>query len=57
MDSAATSEGFDCDVLVVGLGPVGAALSALLAQRGVSHHRHRQGCGRLSYASGRAFRS
>ena len=35
MDSAATSEGFDCDVLVVGLGPVGAALSALLAQRGV----------------------
>ena len=27
---------FDCDVLVVGLGPVGAALSALLARRGVS---------------------
>ena len=27
---------FDCDVLVVGLGPVGAALAALLARRGVS---------------------
>jgi len=27
--------GFDCDVLVVGLGPVGAVLTALLAQRGV----------------------
>jgi 3-(3-hydroxy-phenyl)propionate hydroxylase len=26
---------FDCDVLVVGLGPVGAVLTALLAQRGV----------------------
>lgn len=26
----------DCDVLVVGLGPVGATLAALLAQRGVS---------------------
>nr|MBP6547144.1 FAD-dependent monooxygenase [Phenylobacterium sp.] len=25
----------DCDVLVVGLGPVGAVLTALLAQRGV----------------------
>ena len=35
MDSSGMSEGFDCDVLVVGLGPVGAALSALLAQRGV----------------------
>jgi 3-(3-hydroxy-phenyl)propionate hydroxylase len=29
------ADGFDCDVLVVGLGPVGAALTALLAQRGV----------------------
>jgi 3-(3-hydroxy-phenyl)propionate hydroxylase len=29
------SEAFDCDVLVVGLGPVGAAMAALLAQRGV----------------------
>jgi 3-(3-hydroxy-phenyl)propionate hydroxylase len=28
--------GFDCDVLVVGLGPVGAALAALLARRGIS---------------------
>jgi 3-(3-hydroxy-phenyl)propionate hydroxylase len=27
---------FDCDVLVVGLGPVGAALAALLARSGVS---------------------
>ena len=27
---------FDCDVLVVGLGPVGSVLAALLAQRGVS---------------------
>jgi len=27
--------GFDCDVLVVGLGPVGAVLTGLLAQRGV----------------------
>jgi len=27
---------FDCDVLVVGLGPVGAALAALLVRRGVS---------------------
>jgi 3-(3-hydroxy-phenyl)propionate hydroxylase len=27
---------FDCDVLVVGLGPVGAAMAALLAQQGVS---------------------
>ena len=27
---------FDCDVLVVGLGPVGAAMAALLARRGVS---------------------
>jgi 3-(3-hydroxy-phenyl)propionate hydroxylase len=26
--------GFDCDVLVVGLGPVGSVLTALLAQRG-----------------------
>ena len=26
---------FDCDVLVVGLGPVGSVLTALLAQRGV----------------------
>ena len=26
---------FDCDVLVVGLGPVGAVLTALLAERGV----------------------
>jgi 3-(3-hydroxy-phenyl)propionate hydroxylase len=28
--------GYDADVLVVGLGPVGAAMAALLAQRGVS---------------------
>ena len=28
--------GFDCDVLVVGLGPVGAALSALLVDEGLS---------------------
>ncbi len=27
--------GFDCDVLVVGLGPTGAVLTALLAQQGV----------------------
>lgn len=30
------ANGFDADVLVVGLGPVGAALTALLAQRGVT---------------------
>ncbi|HEX4182053.1 MAG TPA: bifunctional 3-(3-hydroxy-phenyl)propionate/3-hydroxycinnamic acid hydroxylase [Caulobacteraceae bacterium] len=30
------SETFDCDVLVVGMGPVGAAMAALLAQQGVS---------------------
>jgi 3-(3-hydroxy-phenyl)propionate hydroxylase len=30
------AQAFDCDVLVVGLGPVGAALAALLARRGVS---------------------
>lgn len=30
------SGAFDCDVLVVGLGPVGAALAALLAREGVS---------------------
>lgn len=29
-------EAFDCDVLVAGLGPVGAAMAALLARRGVS---------------------
>ncbi|WP_293402240.1 bifunctional 3-(3-hydroxy-phenyl)propionate/3-hydroxycinnamic acid hydroxylase [Phenylobacterium sp.] len=29
-------EGFDCDVLVVGLGPVGAMLALLLARSGVS---------------------
>src|SRR5271167_3027248 len=29
-------DAFDCDVLVVGLGPVGAALAALLARGGVS---------------------
>jgi len=29
------SAGFDCDVVVAGLGPVGAALSALLGQAGV----------------------
>ena len=29
-------QAFDCDVLVVGLGPVGAALGALLARRGLS---------------------
>ena len=27
---------FDCDVLIVGLGPVGAVLAALLAQEGVT---------------------
>ena len=27
--------GFDCDVLVVGLGPVGAAMAALLVQQGL----------------------
>lgn len=30
------NESFDCDVLVVGLGPVGAAMAALLARRGLS---------------------
>jgi 3-(3-hydroxy-phenyl)propionate hydroxylase len=30
------AETFDCDVLVVGLGPVGAALTGLLATRGVA---------------------
>lgn len=30
------NDAFDCDVLVVGLGPVGAAMAALLARRGVS---------------------
>lgn len=30
------TEAFDCDVLVVGLGPVGAAMTALLARGGVS---------------------
>jgi 3-(3-hydroxy-phenyl)propionate hydroxylase len=30
------SRAFDCDVLVVGLGPVGAAMAALLARRGVT---------------------
>jgi 3-(3-hydroxy-phenyl)propionate hydroxylase len=30
------SETFDCDVLIVGLGPVGAAMAALLAQQGVT---------------------
>lgn len=29
------SEAFDCDVVVVGLGPVGAAMAALLARRGI----------------------
>jgi 3-(3-hydroxy-phenyl)propionate hydroxylase len=29
------SDAFDCDVLVVGLGPVGAAMAALLARSGV----------------------
>ena len=29
------AEAFDCDVLIVGLGPVGAALAALLVRRGV----------------------
>ena len=33
--SEANTQGFDCDVLVVGLGPVGAALAALLAAHGV----------------------
>ena len=28
--------GFDCDVIVVGLGPVGAALAALLVQQDLS---------------------
>lgn len=31
-----TDQPFDCDVLIVGLGPVGAALAVLLAQAGVS---------------------
>ncbi|WP_439814746.1 bifunctional 3-(3-hydroxy-phenyl)propionate/3-hydroxycinnamic acid hydroxylase MhpA [Zavarzinia sp. CC-PAN008] len=31
-----TAPAFDCDVLVVGLGPVGAALAALLAQQGIA---------------------
>lgn len=31
-----SSAAFDCDVLVVGLGPVGAATAALLGRRGVS---------------------
>jgi 3-(3-hydroxy-phenyl)propionate hydroxylase len=30
------ADGFDCEVLVVGLGPAGAVLTALLAQRGVT---------------------
>ena len=30
------NDAFDCDVLVVGLGPVGAAMAALLARCGVS---------------------
>ena len=30
------SDAFDCDVLIVGLGPVGAALAALLSRRDVS---------------------
>ena len=30
------SQAFDCDVLVVGLGPVGATMAALLARRGIS---------------------
>jgi 3-(3-hydroxy-phenyl)propionate hydroxylase len=30
-----TDDAFDCDVLVVGLGPVGSVLTGLLAQRGV----------------------
>jgi 3-(3-hydroxy-phenyl)propionate hydroxylase len=30
------TQAFDCEVLVVGLGPVGAALAALLARRGVA---------------------
>lgn len=31
-----TDQAYDCDVLIVGLGPVGAALAVLLAQAGVS---------------------
>lgn len=31
-----SAQAYDCDVLVVGLGPVGAALAALLAQQGVA---------------------
>jgi 3-(3-hydroxy-phenyl)propionate hydroxylase len=30
-----TADAFDCDVLVVGFGPVGAAMAALLARRGI----------------------
>jgi 3-(3-hydroxy-phenyl)propionate hydroxylase len=30
-----SAQAFDCDVLVVGLGPVGAAMAALLARRGL----------------------
>lgn len=33
--SGTQGPGFDCDVLVAGLGPVGAALAALLARHGV----------------------
>jgi 3-(3-hydroxy-phenyl)propionate hydroxylase len=33
--SETATDGFDCDVLVVGLGPVGAALAALLSTQGV----------------------
>ena len=36
MPRSEARDGFDCDVLVVGLGPVGAALSALLADQGLS---------------------
>ncbi|MDR3507331.1 MAG: FAD-dependent monooxygenase, partial [Caulobacteraceae bacterium] len=32
----AQSAAFDCDVLIVGLGPVGAGLAALLSRQGVS---------------------
>ena len=35
MSNKAIGGAFDCDVLIVGLGPVGAATAALLAQQGV----------------------
>ena len=36
MSAEAKDTGYDCDVLIIGLGPVGASLAALLAQNGVT---------------------